>query len=169
MKPIYFLSVESLTLTKMDRLTITQRIKIIKTNYKYGDPATGRYRALRGDYGLHNHPTMQATSKIEKKFEETMRMCRFLVVLRNKDCLTAHYGVFCIYIYTHFHIKSSSRNNWSQLTMHNVVDKWNGCLNNSQWTAIFRKKFSSALKRISHSVGMLISKIIVFGVLRIIK
>ena len=37
MKPIFFLSVESLTLTKMDRLTITQRIKIIKTYCKNGD------------------------------------------------------------------------------------------------------------------------------------
>ena len=47
------LDVESLTLTKMDRLTITQRIKIIKTNYKNSDST---YRALREDV---------------KKFEET--------------------------------------------------------------------------------------------------
>ena len=30
------------------------------------------YRALRGDYGLHNHPITQAIGKIVKKFEETV-------------------------------------------------------------------------------------------------
>ena len=55
----------------LDRLTITQRIKIIKTSYKNGDFATASYRASRGDYGLHKRPTTQAIGKIEKKFEET--------------------------------------------------------------------------------------------------
>ena len=93
----------------MDHLTITQRIKIIKTYYKNGDCATDMYRALRGDYGLHNRLTTQAIGKIPKKFEESgvvtniekpvhyrfarsaekiamlskTQMCRFLVVLRN--------------------------------------------------------------------------------------
>ena len=31
---------------------------------------TAMYRALRGDYGIHNPPTMQAIGKIVKKFEE---------------------------------------------------------------------------------------------------
>ena len=44
----------------MDRLTITQRIKLIKTYYKNGDSATATYCALRGDYGLHNRSTTQA-------------------------------------------------------------------------------------------------------------
>ena len=35
-----------------------------------------------------------------------------------------------------------------------------------RWTPIFVKKFSSAMKHISHSVGMLINKIVVFKVLR---
>ena len=55
----------------MDRLTITQRIKIIKTYYKNGDSVTATYHALRGDYGLHNRPTTQAIGKIVKKFEES--------------------------------------------------------------------------------------------------
>ena len=55
----------------MDRLTTTQRIKIIKTYYKNGDSATATYRALRGDYGLHNRQTTQAIGKSVKKFEET--------------------------------------------------------------------------------------------------
>ena len=55
----------------MDRLTITQRIKIIKTYYKNGVSAIATYRALRGGYGLHNRPTTQAIAKIVKKFEET--------------------------------------------------------------------------------------------------
>ena len=42
----FLFSIESLILRKMDRLTITQRIKMIKTNYKNGDPATVTYRAL---------------------------------------------------------------------------------------------------------------------------
>ena len=65
-KPIFIFSVESLTLIKIGRLTITQRLKMIKTNYKNGDSATvtATYRALKGDYGLHNLPTTQAISKI---------------------------------------------------------------------------------------------------------
>ena len=53
----------------MDRLTITQCKKMIKTYYKIGATATNR--ALRRDYGLHNRPTTQAIYKIMKKFEET--------------------------------------------------------------------------------------------------
>ena len=37
---------------------------MIKTYYKYCDSATVTYRALRGDYCLHNRPTMQAIDKI---------------------------------------------------------------------------------------------------------
>ena len=55
----------------MDRLTITQRIKIIKIYNKHSDSATATYRAVRGGYGLHNRPTMQAIGKIVKTFEET--------------------------------------------------------------------------------------------------
>ena len=51
----------------MNHLTITQRIKMIKTNQKSVDSTTASYRALRGDYG----PTTQAIGKIVKKFEET--------------------------------------------------------------------------------------------------
>ena len=54
---------------KMDRFTITQRIKKIKTYYKNSDSAT--YRTLKRDYGLHNRRTKQAIAKIVKKFEET--------------------------------------------------------------------------------------------------
>ena len=71
MKQIFFFLVEGLTLTKMDRLTIIQRIKMIKTYYKSGDYATATYRALIGDYGLHNHLNTQAIGKIVKKIEET--------------------------------------------------------------------------------------------------
>ena len=34
---------------KMDRLTIKQRIKMIKIYYKNGDSGTATYHALRGD------------------------------------------------------------------------------------------------------------------------
>ena len=62
---------ESLTLTNMDHLTTTQRVKMIKTYYQNGDSATLTYRALRGDFGLYNRPTTQAIGKILKKFEKT--------------------------------------------------------------------------------------------------
>ena len=71
MKPLFYFSVESLTFTKIDRLTITQRIKVIKTYNKNGDSATATYRALRGIYCLNNRPTTQAIGKIVRKFEET--------------------------------------------------------------------------------------------------
>ena len=100
---MFFSSGESMTLTKMDRLTITQRIKIIKAYYKNGDSASATYHTLRGDYDLHNCPTTQAIPKIVKKF------------------------------------------------------------------GFFRTKCSSEMKHILHSAGMLINKIVVFGVLRIIK
>ena len=48
----------------MDRLTINQCRKIIKTYYKNSDSETATYRALRGDYGLHNRPTTQTIGKI---------------------------------------------------------------------------------------------------------
>ena len=48
---------------KMDHLTTTQLIKIIKTHYKNGDSVTATYRALRGG--------CQAIDKTVKKFEET--------------------------------------------------------------------------------------------------
>ena len=64
----FFFSVESLLATKMDRLTITQCIKIIKSFYKNGDSITATYRALRGFYGFHNRSTTQAIGKIMKKF-----------------------------------------------------------------------------------------------------
>ena len=62
-KLIFFFSVESPTLTKMDPLTTIQRIKIIKTYYKNVYSATDTYRALKGDYSLHNRPTTQAIGK----------------------------------------------------------------------------------------------------------
>ena len=56
----------------MDRLTITQRIKIIKTFYKNCHSVTATYRALRGDYGEGDiRKTKQVIGKIVKKFEET--------------------------------------------------------------------------------------------------
>ena len=61
----FFFSVDSLAITKMDRLAITQHMKIIKTCYKDGDFATATYRSLRQDYGLHPS-TMQAIGKIVK-------------------------------------------------------------------------------------------------------
>ena len=42
-----------------------------KTYYKNCDSATVTYRALRGDYGLHNRLTTQAVIKIVEKFEGT--------------------------------------------------------------------------------------------------
>ena len=57
----------------MDRLNITQRIKIIKTYYQNGDSATATYCALRSDYGLHNRPTTQA---IFAKFCRKYRYCK---------------------------------------------------------------------------------------------
>ena len=55
----------------MDRLTITLRIKMIKTYYNNGDCSTSTYRALRVDFGLHNRPTTQTIGIIVKKFDET--------------------------------------------------------------------------------------------------
>ena len=52
----------------MVRLTVTQRIKIIKTYHKNGDSITIAHRALRGNYGLHNRSTTQAIGKIVKIF-----------------------------------------------------------------------------------------------------
>ena len=55
------MTVSGLTLTKMDRLTITQR-KIIKTYYKYGDSVTATDCGLRGGYGLYNRPTISESA-----------------------------------------------------------------------------------------------------------
>ena len=55
------------------------------------------------------------------------------------------------------------------MTIQNIVDKWNGCLNYRRWTVIFRKDFFLEMKHISHSVCMLINKILAFEVLTILK
>ena len=55
----------------MNRLTITQCIKITKTYHANGDSAIATYRALRRDYYLHNRSTRQSIGKIVKIFEET--------------------------------------------------------------------------------------------------
>ena len=119
MKRIHFFSVGSLTLTKMDRLTITQRIRIIKTNYKNVDSLTAMCEriiiSLRRDYGLHNRPNTQAIGKIVQKVRGTgvvtniarpvhHRFARstknvFIVsesVAEYPDCLMAHFA----FIYT---------------------------------------------------------------------
>ena len=62
----------------MDRLIITQRIKINATYYKNGNSVTATYRALRGDCGLHNRPTTKAIGKIVKKFEERLESLQIL-------------------------------------------------------------------------------------------
>ena len=49
----------------MDRLGDNPTHKIDQNLLqKSGDPATAKYRALRGDYGLHNRRTTQAIGKI---------------------------------------------------------------------------------------------------------
>ena len=55
----------------MDRLTVTQRRKIIKSYYENADSATATYHDITKDYGLHNRPTTQTVDEIVKKFEET--------------------------------------------------------------------------------------------------
>ena len=58
---------------KIERLAVTQPIKIIKTHYKNYDSTTATYRAIRGDYGLHNRSTTQVIGKVVKNVccEET--------------------------------------------------------------------------------------------------
>ena len=58
----------------MDRLTITQRIKIIKTYYKNCDSVTTTFIALRGDYSLHNRPATPAIGKIVEKFDDPLKI-----------------------------------------------------------------------------------------------
>lgn len=55
----------------MDRLTVEERVKIIKFYYKNDDSAVSTFRALRADYGRHNRPTEQTILNTVKKFEET--------------------------------------------------------------------------------------------------
>ena len=106
------------TLMKMYRLTMTQSTGIVKTYTKNGDSATATYLAFRGDYGLYNRPRLckqdwsgykywKACGSSFRSFRwkyrycklkvlPKTRMCRFLVVRRNYDCLTACYCVFFI-------------------------------------------------------------------------
>ena len=57
-------------------------MKMIKTYYKNGDVATHRF--LRGDFGLHNHPTMPAIGKIMNKFEETVVVTNIETPVHNR-------------------------------------------------------------------------------------
>ena len=52
-----------------------------------------------------------------------------LIPRRSQELGTAHYGVFCVWIYIYSHIKSGTCNNCRQLTIHSVVKTWKECLN----------------------------------------
>ena len=60
----------------MDRLTITQRIQIVKTYYKNCDSATATYSALRGDYNLHTRPTTNIDRPVHHCFACFSENCK---------------------------------------------------------------------------------------------
>ena len=176
----------------MDRLTITQRIKMIRSYNKNGDSHTATYRALRGDYDLHNRSTTQAIGKSVKKFEEAGVVTTIEPSFRcsaenisivsesftedpnvsnspHSQELGLSYCTFWSISHLDLNLHPYKVQLMQQLTIPNIVDMWNWCLNNRRWTAIFGTKFFSAMNHISHSVGMLINKIVVFGILRIFK
>lgn len=55
----------------MERLTIEQRITVIKTFYKNNESPTGTIRALRGVFGRNATPSETAIRKLARKFETT--------------------------------------------------------------------------------------------------
>ena len=144
---------------------------------------TATYRALRGAYDLHNPSITQAIGKIVKKFEETgmfinierpvhYRFARFarsaeniaivsesvaeepnVSISRRSQELGQFYGTLWRILHLDLRLHLHKIHLTQQL---NVVDTWNGCLNNRRWTAIFRTKFSSSMKHISHPMGVLI-------------
>ena len=135
----------------MDRLTITQRIKIIKTYYKNGGLATATYRALKENYGLHNRATTQAIGKIVKKFEKTgSRSAENISIVtesfaedpnisipRRSQPLGLSYDT----LWRILRLDLDLHPYYSQLIIHNVVDTSTGYLKHRRCTAIFGTKF----------------------------
>ena len=70
----FFFSVESLTLSKVDRITIIRYMTIIKTSHKNSDSSTATFSALRGGYRLHNRPTTQETGVV-RNIERSVHHC----------------------------------------------------------------------------------------------
>ena len=73
----------------MDRFTIKQCIRMIKTYYKNGDYAAPTYCDLKGDYGLYNRLPTQAVRKIVKKFEETGVVINIVRPVHNRFACSA--------------------------------------------------------------------------------
>ena len=75
---------------------------------------------------------------------------------RPKELQLSYDTLYCI-LHLNLHLHSYKIQLTQQLKPadhSHVVDTWNGCWNNRQWTTIFRTKFASAMKHISHSVVM---------------
>ena len=140
-----------MALTRMDRLTITQRIKIIENLLQKWWFCQSHVSWFKG---LHNHPTTQVIGKIVKKFEGTGFFTSTEMPVHHR------------FAHSTENIAIASKTvpedlNVSILRPHYGI-MFNWCLNNRRYTTIFRTKYSSAMKDVSHSVVMLINKIIIF-------
>lgn len=82
------LLVEALPFTNMDRYTIEERVKVIKSHYKNGECFVSTFRALRGDFGRHNRPTQPTITNIIRKFEETGSVCDVVRRLHHRNART---------------------------------------------------------------------------------
>lgn len=55
----------------MDRLSVAQRVQVVKAYYENGHSNKSAFRALRTVFGPHNRPSESAIGKIVRKFEDT--------------------------------------------------------------------------------------------------
>ena len=145
----------------MDCLTIFQCIKIIKIYYKNGDSATAMYRALKGDHFARCAENIAIVSQsVAKHPNVSIPRCRSLE-------LRLSYVTLGHILHLHLHLHPYKVQLTQQLKLADHLQ----CRRYVEWmleqTTIFRTKFSSAMKHISHSVRMLIT--VVFGILRILK
>ena len=142
---------------------------------------------------MHNRSTTHAIGKIVKKFEATRVVTNIKRTVRHRftrsteniaivsenvaenpnvsnPCQSHELGLSYGTLWHIFHLNLHTHPYKVQLTQQlkpadnsqrrRYIEWW---LNNRQWMAVFRTYFPSAIKHISHSMGMLINQIVLFG------
>ena len=80
-----------------------------------------------------NHRFARSAENIAIASESVAEDPNVSIPRRSQELVLAYgtlWRILYLDLHTYIHIKSNSCNNRSQLTLLNVVDTWNGCLNN---------------------------------------
>ena len=136
--------------------------------YKNCDAATVTYRALRRDYGLHNRSTTQAIGKIVRKFKETGMVTTIERPMHHRFARSAeNIAIVGESVAEDLNVSISQELGVSYGLLWRILHSE---LHLYPYKVQLKQQLKpSAMNHISHAVGMLINKIVLFGILRILK